>query len=216
MAFSTMTDGALDDLVFQGGDRQRPSAVRPPSVCTSGGTVAAGTLPDGPVVQILEPWLEVCLVVLPRHAVHAGSRLALERVERRSQRVDVDVVEKRGEPFLLPLPCGLPYAVQRLGHALPVLRPERALLVRVPLGPRPSLHRLRRRIAPALFVGFIATMAGSDFSRSVHHRLRLLAFPMRTGGRERPARPGDLPVPVRGASAHARVFDHAGSDGRSR
>ena len=36
----------------------------------------------------------------------------------------------------------------------------------------------------ALFVGFPATMAESDFSRSVHHRLRLLAFPIRT----RPAR----------------------------
>jgi hypothetical protein len=38
-------------------------------------------------------------------------------------RVDVDMVEKRGEPLLLPLPCGLPYAVQRLGHALPGLSP---------------------------------------------------------------------------------------------
>ena len=34
----------------------------------------------------------------------------------------------------------------------------------------------------ALFAGFTATTAGSDFSRSVHHRLRLLAFPMRALG----------------------------------
>jgi hypothetical protein len=39
-------------------------------------------------------------------------------------------MEKRGEPFLLVVPRGLPYAIQRLGHACPVLRPERALLAR--------------------------------------------------------------------------------------
>src|SRR3954463_12046377 len=39
----------------------------------------------------------------------------------------------------------LPYACQRLGHAYPVLSPARALLEHVPLGPRPSLHQLRRR-----------------------------------------------------------------------
>jgi hypothetical protein len=37
----------------------------------------------------------------------------------------------------------LPYALQRLCHASLVLSPVRALLVRIPLGPRPSLHRLR-------------------------------------------------------------------------
>ena len=47
---------------------------------------------------------------------------------------------------------------------------------------------------PALFVSFTATMAGSDFSASVHHRLRLLAFPMRTRC-DTPGRAGDLPVP---------------------
>jgi hypothetical protein len=51
----------------------------------------------------------------------------------------------RGELFLLPLPCGLPYAAQRLDHASPALRPVRALLIRVPLGPRPWLHGLRHR-----------------------------------------------------------------------
>src|SRR6516165_3361677 len=38
----------------------------------------------------------------------------------------------------------LPYAVQRLGHTHPALRPECALLVRIPLGSRPWLRRLRR------------------------------------------------------------------------
>ena len=87
----------------------------------------------------------LCLVVLPCHVVHAGGDFALERVEHQPERADVNLMEKRGEPCLLPLPCGVPYAAQRLGHTLPALRPECALLVRVPLGPRPSLHRLRGR-----------------------------------------------------------------------
>ncbi len=53
------------------------------------------------------------------------------------------------------LPCGLPYAVQRLGHAHPALCPVRALLIRVPLGPRPWLHRLRSR-SP----GFVRRLRG--------------------------------------------------------
>ena len=49
----------------------------------------------------------------------------------------------------------------------------------------------------------------------VHHRLRLLAFPVRTRSGE-PSWPDmNLPVPAQGASAHARVFDRAGPDERS-
>jgi hypothetical protein len=97
-----------------------------------------------PSVQILKPWLKVRrLVILPRHAIHAGCGFALERVVRRPERVHVEVVEERSELFLLPLPCGFPYAVQRLGHPSPALCPVRVLLVRVPLGPRPWLHQLR-------------------------------------------------------------------------
>src|SRR5215467_4959524 len=42
-------------------------------------------------------------------------------------------------------PRGLPYALRRRGHAFPALCPPRAASVRVLLGPRPSLHRLRCR-----------------------------------------------------------------------
>jgi len=44
-------------------------------------------------------------------------------------------VQERGELLLLPLPCDIPHTLQRLGHAFPDLRPARALLARVPLGP---------------------------------------------------------------------------------
>jgi len=80
-------------------------------------------------------------------------------------------------------------------------------------GPRPSLHRLRcglLRLVRRLHCYY----GGIRLPTSVHHRLRLLAFPMRTatdGGQT-----WDLPVPVQGASAHARVFDHAGPPRRSR
>ena len=65
-------------------------------------------------VQIRELALKVCLVVLPRHAVHARCRIPLEGEKRQPEQVDRDVMEKRGEPFLLPLPCGLPYALLHL------------------------------------------------------------------------------------------------------
>src|SRR2546428_2095849 len=89
------------------------------------------------------------------------------------------MVEERGEPFLLPLPCDLPYALQRLCHAFRALRPARALLARIPLGLRPWLHRLRSGLLR--FVRWLhGYYGGVRLPVSVHHRLRLLAFPMRT------------------------------------
>ena len=69
---------------------------------------------------------------------------------------------------------------------------------------------------PALFVGFVATMPESDFSGSCISGYGSSpsrygpSDPNRAYGRSR-----DLPVPAQGASVHARVSDHAGSDGRS-
>ena len=68
----------------------------------------------------------------------------------------------------------------------------------------------------ASFVGLAATMAGSDFS------CPFIAGYGSSPSRRDPAtlaRPGwarDLPVPAQGASAHARVSDHAGLPERSR
>ena len=67
-----------------------------------------------PSVQVLEVALQSRLVVLPRHAVHARGGMALERQERIPQQIDRYVVQQRGEPLLLPLPCSLPYTVQPL------------------------------------------------------------------------------------------------------
>src|SRR5580704_11170011 len=130
-------------------------------------------------MQILDPEFEVRLVVLPRHTIHTGGGFALKRVERRPERIDTDMVEERGELLLLPLPCGLPYAAQRLGHASPALRPVRALLIRVPFGPRPWLHRLRHW-SPGFVRRLRRYYAGVRLLWVVHQRLRLLTFPLRT------------------------------------
>ena len=67
-----------------------------------------------PVVQVLDPAIEVCLVVLPCQSVRSGDSVPPEGIERRPQHRDVDMVEKRDELFLLPFPCSFPYAVQPL------------------------------------------------------------------------------------------------------
>src|SRR6516165_410324 len=83
----------------------------------------------------------------------------------------------------------MPYTFQRLRHARPALGPVRALLARIPLGPRPSLHWLRRGWLPAVqsaggLFRFVRRLHGYygvvRLLVSVHHRLRLLVFPMRT------------------------------------
>src|SRR5215472_13059510 len=104
-----------------------------------------------PLVQISEVSVKVCFVGRPRQSIHPRGGIAFEREERHPQAVDADVVEECGEPLLLPLPCGLPYALQRLWHAFP-LAPA--------LGSTGSAA-----VGTALFVGFTATMAESDFSR---------------------------------------------------
>src|SRR5262249_28071167 len=82
-------------------------------------------------------------------------------------------------------------------HAYPALRPERALLVRIPLGPRPSLHRLRGGLLR--FVRRLPSYYGEvRLLASVHHRLRLLTFPMRAGnGGAVPVRPEISQLPMR-------------------
>src|SRR5260221_227127 len=156
--------------------RQRPlPAIRLRYVRPAGALRPVGSSMD-PSVQIREPGLELRLVVLPRHAVHAGGGFALERVERRPERIDIDVVEEPGELLLLPLPRGLPYAAQRLVHAIPALSPERALLIRGSLGPRPWLHHLRNR-RPGFVRPRPSYYGGVRLLLIVHRRLRLLALP---------------------------------------
>ena len=136
-----------------------------------------------PTMQLLEIALEVCFIGSPRQPVHAGCGVFLEFEERRFEMFDAEVaevVEERSELLLLPSACCcLPYAFQRLGHAYPALCPVRALLVRIPLGLRPWLHRFRGR-SLRLVHRLPSYYGGVRLLTRVHHRLRLLAFPMRT------------------------------------
>ena len=55
-------------------------------------------------MQIREPELEVCLVVLPRQPVYTGRGVPFQLKEREPKEINADVVEERGgEPFLLPI-----------------------------------------------------------------------------------------------------------------
>jgi hypothetical protein len=123
----------------------------------------------------------MALVVPPRHTVHPRSRLPLQPEERLPQRFDVHVVKQRREPLLLPLPYCLPYTVKSLEHGSPALSPVRVRSDHVPHSPPPWLHRLRFRRS-----GFVRRLrrycAGVRLLLPVHHRLRLLAFPMRSHG----------------------------------
>src|SRR4029077_12667948 len=163
----------LNDLVLQGSNRERAlSAIWLGYVHSPAWPRPIRSASD-PVVQIFEIALEVCLVVLPCQPVHTRCRVRLEFVERVLEKIDADVVEERDELLLLPFPCDFPYALQRMWHADLALCPVHGLLARISLGPRPWLPRLRAVGTAAgcsaascstLFAGFMATMAGSDFS----------------------------------------------------
>src|SRR4029077_17924817 len=72
----------------------------------------------------------------------------------------------------------LPYTSERLCHTIPAQSPVCALLVRIPLGPRPWLHRLRS--GRTRFVRRLPSYYGEvRLLMVVHHRLPLLAFPTR-------------------------------------
>src|SRR5207253_6512932 len=82
----------------------------------------------------------------------------------------------------------LPYAFRRLWHAYSLLHSTCAVFSCNLLGPRPSLPRLRcdlpcRRLRSG-FLRFVRRLhsyyGGVRLLVSVHHRLRLLTFPMRT------------------------------------
>ncbi len=135
----------LDQFVFEGcnGQRALPS-IRLRNVPSPGGQRAIRPSMN-PVVQIRNLAIKVCLVGSPSHPIHAGSGLALEGAERHPEGLRGDVMEERRELLLLSVPCGLPYAVQHLGHTFPVLSPACVVLIRLPLGSCPWLPLLRNR-----------------------------------------------------------------------
>src|SRR5918996_4450720 len=182
---------------------------------------SAGGRRPGPVgppldadVQVPKVLLEAGLVLRPRDPVRPRCRLPPQLEKGPPEQFDGHVMQEGGEPCLPIPPCGLPYAVQRLGHAYPALRLARALLARIPLGPAPSLHRLRRR-SPGLVRRLPRYYGRVRLPLVVHHRLPAVAFPTRSAG----TRPTDdqriSRFPCRWLPGVRGVFDHAGPDRRS-
>src|SRR6202158_3611568 len=99
-----------------------------------------------PGVKIGELALEILAVFLPCHAVDTGRRIPLPPRVGAVKKLDIDMVEERGEPFLPIQPCSCPYTVQSREHACPARGPARAGSSRVLLCPPPSLHQLRLRL----------------------------------------------------------------------
>ena len=166
-----------------------------------------------PRVQVLNLAIKVPFVGLPCHAVHAGRGVTLHRVKRRPQHSEVDMVQERGELLLF-----LCLAASLRGPA-PVTRfpgpPARRVLCWSTFPLVPVLGSTGSAAdRSASFVSFVATTTESDFSGSciVAMTPRLPDADLRTpsAGQTR-----DLPVPVQGASTHARVLDHAGPGGRT-
>ncbi len=89
---------------------------------------------------------KVLPVALPCRPIHSRSRIPLEAGKGIPQSIDRHMVEQSGEPFLLLALRCFSYTVKPLGHAPPARCPARVLPFRIPLGPSPSLHRLRPRL----------------------------------------------------------------------
>src|SRR5438477_10061367 len=130
-------------------------------------------------MQIHKVGFEVLRVLLPRYTVHSGGRVPLKPEIGIPEKIDVHMVEQRGEPLLLPFLCYFPYTLEPLGHTSPARCPACARLARVPLGLRPSLHPLRRRL-PDVVRRLHRYYGGVCLLSPAHRRLRLLAFPPRT------------------------------------
>src|SRR5277367_3532865 len=65
-------------------------------------------------MQVLKIALKVLLVVPTCQPIHSSCSILLEFRECLCEVINTDVMEERGELLLLPLPCSLPYALQRL------------------------------------------------------------------------------------------------------
>ena len=179
---------ALDDLVLQRGDAERPlPAVGLGDVLPPGRLRPVGA-PLYASMQIREVGLEVCLVLVPGEAVDAWCRPAFQLMKRKAQQVDVHMVQERRQPDPFTPPCGATYAVQCLGYACPALRLVRAALNRIALGPAPSLHRLRGR-QRGLVRRLPRYYGRVRLPPAVHHRIGAigLADADRPGGRARTA-----------------------------
>src|SRR5580658_6119515 len=133
----------LDDLVLQRGDPERPlPPVRlryehPPS------RYHPVRAPMHTSMKLLEVLLKVMPVLAPRHPIDPWSSVRSDRPVCRPETINGDVVQERGEPCLLVLPCCLTHTIQLTAHAHSGSASGARFAGRVPLGRPPFLHHLR-------------------------------------------------------------------------
>jgi hypothetical protein len=134
----------LDNFVLDRGDAERPlPAIRLRNLGPTRRQRSIRSGVDTPM-EIGKIRFPIFFVHVPRHRIDARRRPPFQGEERGSKRVNGDMVQERRQ-LLLPVPGDrFPYTGLRLCHGCPALRPDRALQLRIPHGPAPSLHRLRR------------------------------------------------------------------------
>src|SRR5262249_17283390 len=117
-----------------------------------------------PSVQVLDPTIEVCLVVLPSHPINLGRRISLESKECGPKHRNTEMVEKRGEPLFLL--CLATCRTRSSAWATLSRSCARRVLCWLAFPSAPALGSTSSAASRlTLFVGFTATMARSDFSR---------------------------------------------------
>src|SRR5215469_1073958 len=150
-----------------------------------------------PAVQISNSIFQPGFILLPTYAIDSRRSLTLKCVETVAEELDFQMVEQRGEPFLLSFPCCFPHTVQSLGHANPALCQVHAWLIDVLLRLCPSLPSLRRKW-PSLVRLIHRYYGTARLLRHVH--VRRSVYGLRGPALNLPRRVGDLPVLVHVAS----------------
>src|SRR5438132_2208778 len=168
--------------------------------------------PMDPDVQVLDLAIEVCLVVLPCQPIHTRCGISLEG--ENTTRSSSTLIWWKSEVNRSFFRC-LATCRMRSSACVTLSRScARRVLCWLAFPSASALGSTDSAAScPALFVGFPATIAESDFPR-----LFIIGYgssPSRCGPGRRTAagQTWDLPVPIQGASAHARFFDHAGPFG---
>src|SRR6266545_4304139 len=206
----------LDKLVLQHGNAERPQPPVGLRDVRSPDRLRPVRPSRQPSREILKIRFQALAVVPPRLAVDPRRRVSLQRVVRGAQVLDViHVVQERREP-LLPVPFGcLTHSVECIERACPARAPARVALARVPLGPPPSLPRLRGRS-----LGLVRRLpryyGAVRLPALVHHRRVSWDFPMRSAAPSATDERGLSRFPFAVLGHVPGVSDRAGSDHASR
>src|SRR5512132_1523706 len=134
----------LDDLVFQGGDAERPRAIALRDVHSADRQRMVAPAMNA-VLEVEQIGVQLLALLFPRHPIHAWRRLLPEAQIGLLQKRNLHVAQPVGEPFLPVIQGSLSDSFQGRGRADPVLSPGRVSWNEFPVGRTPFLHRLLGR-----------------------------------------------------------------------